>query len=103
MIADAHTRPDLRRAALVDVGLLHPGTHRGLGQMEITRNAPDRVPGLANQRDDLGLELLGERRPRSFIASVMARRAARQPVVATAVRQPTPLHRVAVMHDTLRK
>src|SRR5438128_394151 len=47
--------------AVVDVGLLHPSAYRGLGQIEIASDAPDRVARLAHQRNDLGLELLGER------------------------------------------
>ena len=46
---------------VVDVGLLHPRAHRGLGQIEITRDARRRVPRLADQLDNLSLELLGER------------------------------------------
>src|SRR5438128_12487553 len=47
--------------AVVDVGLLHPRAYRGLGQIEIASDAPDRVARLAHQRNDLDLELLGER------------------------------------------
>jgi hypothetical protein len=47
-------------AAVVDVGLLHPLPHGGLGQVEVTSHAGGGVALPAHQLDDLGLELLGE-------------------------------------------
>ena len=50
----------IRSAAVVDVGLLHPGPHRRLGQIELAGHAAHSLAGLADQLDYLRLELVTE-------------------------------------------
>ncbi|GAA3833623.1 hypothetical protein GCM10022206_84850 [Streptomyces chiangmaiensis] len=54
--------------ARVDLGLLHPVAHRGLGQVEVLGDLTDRAVTAPAQLDDLALVLRRERtaRPRLF-------------------------------------
>jgi hypothetical protein len=52
----------------VEFGLLEPRPHRGLGQVEIRRDLPDRAVTALTQLDDLGLELGRERPAAASIA-----------------------------------
>src|SRR5271165_4613041 len=54
-----------RAFALVDLGLLHPGAHVGLGQIEVPGHLADAAIAAPAQLDDLSLELRSERAART--------------------------------------
>ena len=54
----------------VPLGLAHPLAHRGLGQVEVPGDPPDRAVTSLAQLDDLGLELGRERPPRARLSCV---------------------------------
>src|SRR5215211_5485515 len=58
-------QPAITAAPGIAFGLTHPLPDRGLGQVEVAGDLPDRAVTLLAQLDDLGLELGRERPPRA--------------------------------------
>src|SRR5215211_7398263 len=65
-------QPAVATRAGVPLGLAHPLAHRGLGQIEVPGDLPDRAVTTLAQLNDLGLELCGERPSRARHLALVA-------------------------------
>src|SRR5215211_944721 len=65
-------QPAITAAPGIAFGLTHPLPDRGLGQVEVAGDLPDRAVTLLAQLNDLGLELCGERPARARPLALVA-------------------------------
>jgi hypothetical protein len=65
-------QPAVAMRAGVPLGLAHSLAYRGLGEIEVTGDLPDRAVTTPAQLDDLGLERCGERPTRARPLALVA-------------------------------